>query len=328
MSGPRLCLGIVVVLCLGIPSVVRAQSSGAGTDSIAFGCTPGTPSFAPILRQDFSDISLFKCPSSQDLLNAVGSRVTATFDEIAHTTSVTVDGLAAGVFRVYSPANSDLIGVAFGPYVQGSEGYKFETPNSASMTMDTITAGGFAEFAFKSPLALYGRDYFRIHGGEEFGNSGITSTTITGEWLPVYGPGIGTQYHFPRVGQTIVDFQLSPELMVQYDQLQTGPNKYFLFAENNEALRVGPEFVLKLWLDSATVPVSLRTFADQSTVSITYHAAVDAYSGRDYSWVQAVFTYNLNQDGNVALSASYGYGNSEMTGNITNQIKLGLAGKL
>jgi hypothetical protein len=38
-------------------------------------------------------------------------------------------------------------------------------------------------------------------------------------------------------------------------------------------------------------------------------------------------TVNLNPDDHFAISASYGYGNSETTANKTSQIKLGLAAK-
>jgi hypothetical protein len=56
-------------------------------------------------------------------------------------------------------------------------------------------------------------------------------------------------------------------------------------------------------------------------------ASQDAYSGRNYSWVQPVSTYNFDDAGHFALSASYGYGNLEATANMASQFKVGLAGK-
>lgn len=289
-------------------------------------CEPGKPSFFFILRQDFTDISLFDCPDPQNLKNAVGSRVSLTFDEIAHATAVSVDGLAAGVVR-YPGNEHPFLGIAFGPYIQGSEMYQFKSATTPSKSVDALTAGGFTEFGFENPFDPLAADYFRLRGGEAFGNSGIGWNTFVGEWIPVYGGPlkIGTSYFIPR---TILGFQYSPEVMLQYDQLQYGPMKYLLFSTNSDALRIGPEVVLKLFLDARNISnPTLHMIADQTTLSITYHASWDAYSGRDYSWLQSTLTYNLDPDGHIALSASYGYGNSEMTANMTSQLKLGLAGK-
>ncbi len=219
------------------------------------------------------------------------------------------------------------------PYLQGTGTYQFQSPSAASQTTDTVTPGGFVEVGLKDPFIALARDYFRVHAGEQYGSSGISSTSVVGEWLPVYGNvfqqfAVGTPSYIPfAFSKPIVDYLFAPELMVQHDTLQIGPQKYLLFSTNNQAVRIGPEAVLKLWLDQTTVPLALQTAAQRTTLSVTYHASWDTYSGRNYSWLQTVFTYNLNDDGNIAASASFGYGNSETTANMTSQIKLGLAGK-
>jgi hypothetical protein len=321
---PRcVCHAAVIGLVLGFGAEARANdvANGASAPAANAACAP----FGFILRQDFTDISLYDCPSQQNLLNAVGSRVSLTFDELAHKTSASIDGLAAGVLRFRSDVQSPLVGVAIGPYVQGNGMNQFETSTSPSKTTDTLTAGGFIEFAIRD-AADNSRSYFRFHGGETFGNTGIGSNTFVGEWIPVYGAfNIGTQYHIPG---TTIDYIFSPEIMVQYDQLVYGPNKYRLFSTNNDAFRVGPQIVVKLWVDSYNIDNSiLRLIAERTTVSITYHASTDVYSGRSYSWLQQALTYNLDDSGHFAISASYGYGNSEATANMTSQVKLGLAAK-
>ncbi len=266
---------------------------------------------------------MFDCPP-KDISKAVGSRVSLTFDELAHTTSISVDGLAAGALRYYGDGEP-FLGVVLGPYVQGTGMYQFESSSAPSKTIDTVTTGGYAEFGFDNRLNW--QNYFRIRGGEVYGNSGmIGSDTVIGEWMPVYDPlHIGTSWY---IKDTKIEYQFSPELMVQYDQLVYGPKKYLLFSTNNDALRIGPEGVLKLWVDSRHIsdPI-LETIAERTNISITYHASWDTYSGRSYSWLQPVLTYNLDSEGHFALSAGYGYGNSETTANMTSQLKLGLAGK-
>jgi hypothetical protein len=101
--------------------------------------------------------------------------------------------------------------------------YQFESSTKHSKTVDTLTAGGYVEFGFDNPFISGAANYYRIRGGEQFGNSGVGSNTFVGEWLPVYEKlHIGTPYFIP---DTIFCFQCSPELMVQYDQPEYGLKK-------------------------------------------------------------------------------------------------------
>jgi len=317
-----------IALLLGSGALAQANDAagGANTSITDASCAP----FSFILRQDFTDIPLFDCPTSpQSLKNAVGSRVSLTFDELAHTTSVSVDGLAAGVWRPKIDGPDAFITLLAGPYVQGNGMDQFATPTNPSKTTDTFTAGGFLEFGI-GDVSTYSTtrtvSYFRFHGGETFGNSGIGSDTFVGEWMPVVGAfHIGTPYYLEGPN---IWYIFSPELMVQYDQLVYGPKKYLLFATNPDAFRAGPEVVIKLWVDSGNITdQTLRLIAERTTLSITYHATTDVYSRRRYSWLQPVLTYNLDKGGHFALSASYGYGNAEASANMTSQIKVGLAAK-
>jgi hypothetical protein len=321
---------VPLVLFSGIAAAQTTRNAAQSGSDIPPFPTCGHGPLGFILRQDFTDISLFDCPDSTTLKNAVGSRVTSTFDELAHTTQVSVDGLAAAVIKV--PGNGVPVkAFIFGPYVQGSDASQFATASSPSKETETVTAGGFFEIGLNNGLApgslnTYGQTYLRVHGGETFGNSGIGSNTFVGEWIPVYQPWyIGTQRALP---DGIIHYAFGPELMVQYDELEYGKNKYLLFETNREALRIGPDFVTKFWIEDCPYGGSLFcTVVKQTTLSVTYHASWDVYSSRRYSWVQPTLTYNFNEAGNVALSLSYGYGNSEVTANNTSQIKLGLAAK-
>jgi hypothetical protein len=118
-----------VACTLGLAEAARAyDSSAAGivpdasTSSSCLANTVSPPEL--LLRQDFNDVNLFVCSTShdvkdRDLLNAVGSRVSAIFDELAHTTSTSIDGL--GVIAIhYTGYTPGLIGFVMGPYVQGT----------------------------------------------------------------------------------------------------------------------------------------------------------------------------------------------------------------
>jgi hypothetical protein len=117
--------------------------------------------------------------------------------------------------------------------------------------------------------------------------------------------------------------------MVQYDQLDAGKPNYLLFLSQNSVFRIGPQFAL--WLKVAPLeiyPEPLKDFFEKAFLTATYHVSEDIYSGRNYSWSLLTLTYNLNSKGTFGISASYGFGNSEMTGNRTDQVKVGLSGKL
>jgi hypothetical protein len=69
------------------------------------------------------------------------------------------------------------------------------------------------------------------------------------------------------------------------------------------------------------------TLTKNTFATITYHLSSDTYTGRTCSWMQSVLSYNSDPMEHFVISLTYGYGNSETTGNNTSQIKLGLAAK-
>jgi hypothetical protein len=323
-----LALAILPIIFLFSREPALAESPGpTGSATVPFRCTAGTTSFALTLRLDFSDVGLFKCPKQSELLQAAGAQVSSSFDELAHHTAIAVDGVAAMVVRYYGD-DPGLLALAMGPYVQGNGTYQFRSSNSPGVTSDTLAGGAFVQLGFNNSL-VGGQDYLRFRGGEQFGSSGVTSDSFVSEWLPVYGGPL----HIGTPGRLAgpIFFLFSPELMLQYDRLEDGPNKYLLFSAKNEALRVGPQLVARFWVNTDLLPVDLvspiRTILDRTTVNMTYHASTDAYTGRDYSWALAGLTYNLDSTGHFGISANYGYGNSETTGNKTSQVKIGLAAK-
>jgi hypothetical protein len=273
------------------------------------------PSVSVFLRRDFADMGWFgECSPAM----AVGAQATGTYDGLKNRFGVSADGVAAVAFHYYG-GESGFLGFTLAPYVQFDGTQLFTSLPMSQQTTDTITPGGFLQFGFgEAPGVL---DYFRIRGGEVFGSTGITSNTIVGEWLPVRA-GF---FHDPQpLG--IFQMRFDPEIMVQYDQLVRGPRTYRLFSTNDDSLRVGPQASLLLWVaPTGNIWEPFPGFWEKTFVTLIYHAAVDTYAERNYSWASATITYNLSE--HIGLSLSYGTGNSEITGNNTGQIKLGFSGK-
>jgi hypothetical protein len=138
-----------------------------------------------------------------------------------------------------------------------------------------------------------------------------------------------------QVGATALYYTVAPELMVQYDRLDGGPNKSLIFSTLHEALRIGPQIVVQLNVDESALPPgwpqSLRDFLGNTSALITNHESWDQYTGKEYSWTAVSLSYTFpgqnNEPSHLGVTASYGYGNSEATGNKTNQVKAGLAVK-
>jgi hypothetical protein len=74
-----------------------------------------------------------------------------------------------------------------------------------------------------------------------------------------------------------------------------------------------------------SVNLFLGTFDDRNTDA--YHWAYETYSGRGLSLFQSSLTHNI-ADGHLGLTGSYGRGNDEDTGVLSNIYKISLTGKL
>jgi hypothetical protein len=333
-AGHSLIVSIVWFLGLVSTSLADDVSRPAQSTVIPFtGCKPS--SF--VLRSDFNDLGPLTCPT--DYASAQGSAFSVTNNVLTRQFSTSLDGLAAYVWRFgYKDPNPNddqtLIGFSLGPYLQGDGTYQLQPTPSQSRTSDTLTAGAFAQLSLYNPFlrSTGGIDNFRFRAGEVTANTGTLSTAFVGEWIPAYrlGPlNFGIQGGIPRTG---IIYTFSPEVMVQYDQLDGGPNKYLLFSSSYQALRIGPELVVQFAFDPQTlpsfIPSDVRSVLATTSALATYHSSSDVYSGREYSWTQASITYSFGNDGHFGISGSYGYGNSETTGNLTSQFKLGFSAKL
>jgi hypothetical protein len=271
------------------------------------------------IRSDFNDLGPFACPLSRS--HAQGALLSETYNALTYQNSASLDGLVAAVHKFPADPNNYFLGMATGVFVQGDLTYQFQPTPKQAWTSDTITSGAFAQFTFANQKIETGFDSFRVRGGEIDASTGSRSMTFVGEWLPSYIPLIGKQKDFG-----LITVYPAPEVMVQYDDFLGGVNKPALFSARDSALRIGPQLLLQSWF---TKPDGKGPFPNdwlyKITSLVTLHEAWDAYTGRYYRWTAVSLTYNVAEY--FGVSASYGYGNSEQTGALMNQVKLGLSGK-
>jgi hypothetical protein len=142
-----------------------------------------------VLRSDFNDLTPFACPTIDS--HQQGATVSETNNALTGQNSAAFDGLAAYVYRIPSADQN----ITVGPYVQANVTYQFQPTPSQAWTSDTITSGVFTQFAIDHPTDKY-FDYFRLRAGETDASIGSRSATFVGEWIPVYGEGIGLEKQF------------------------------------------------------------------------------------------------------------------------------------
>jgi hypothetical protein len=208
--------------------------------------------------------------------------------------------------------------------VQANDTYQFQS--AASRNSDSATYGAFTQFVLNNNV-VGGWDSFRVRGGESTGSSGTHYQTFVGEWIPTY-KSIGLGFRQFVVG-TPIYYLLQPELMVQYDEYGSGPNKLLIFSTNNKSMRIGPQIIAQFGFNrglfSSNFNAGLADFLAATFATVTYHVSADAYSGREYSWTSVSLSHSFTP--NLGVTASFGSGSSEGTGNLTRQAKLGLSVK-
>ncbi|WP_426436028.1 hypothetical protein [Bradyrhizobium genosp. P] len=305
-----------------------------------------TTPFHILLRSDFNDLGPLSCTHSQ--VAAQGATFSYGNNLLTGQNSAAADGLVALEYSYVDRAATLFKAAAIGVYTQGDDTYQFQPTSTQAYNGYTLTPGGFAEVVLVNPVFGYGSDDFRIRDGEAIASTGTRSNSFVGEWIPSYRLGNQLQLALPtQLGSAPIMYTFTPELMVQHDQFDSGPKTASLFASRNQALRIGPQFQLILTPDSHVsdfltgvgqpgnlAPGDLASMLQRLSLTLTNHESWDQYTGREFSWSSIALGYTFApwlqfpNAPSFGLSASFGVGNSEATGNYMKQFKIGLAAKL
>jgi len=309
------------------------QSNSSSADALSNlnpTCPPGSwsgPSF--ILRTDFNNINVLECGEDNSYYQLEqGAQLSASRTFTNNTNGISIDGLGAVVMRYKGLPGPGVQGLMVAPYIQGDGTYQFSNETLPTKGTDTLTYGVFTQFAFLTQNDVF--NGFRFRAGDVTGSSGINSTSLVGEWLPAFYTDWGA-VGLPQPARVLpLIYEFDFDLMTQYDRLNYGKNSYRLFVNNDDALRGGPLLTLKTQLnakceheDSGCAPELADTFLDKLVASVSLHTSIDVLTSRTYLITTANVTYNANKY--VGIFASYSYGNAEATGNLSSQIRGGLA---
>jgi hypothetical protein len=288
-------------------AVARVKtSSGHSEESTCAG-------FKFLLRQDWKDIDLLKCPG--DPKDAAGAQISYTDDLAGRNRIWAIDGTAAINYNSlmdptywWQPTYTN-----YGAYVSVDRSYN-TAASQASSNADKLAYGAFVQLGYTTHTL---NSFFRFRGGmAEDHIKGTTAASLTAEYIPVYDP---LYIHYPTNSFYGYALRFDPTLFVRYSEV-TGSGKVLAFNNSSEALRTGAQAVLRL------LPGLGETSPFRATW--TYAWATEVYSGRSLSWFQTDLTYNLDPDGNFALGLTYKNGNDQDTGVFANSYRIGLTGKI
>jgi hypothetical protein len=148
----------------------------------------------------------------------------------------------------------------------------------------------------------------------------VQSGNVTAEWIPVYAP-LYIHRPFPVFDEAMI-LRFDPVLLVQYASV-VGKNQVLDFNGMQQALRIGPQFTLRIWPGPNT-----NEFFSRFSGAVSYHWAYETYSSRGISWFDRAITYNIDPEGQFGITGSYRKGRDEDTGTLTDIYKIALTGKI
>jgi hypothetical protein len=273
--------------------------------------------FVPLLRKDWKDIGIANCP--QSVAKATGAEISYSRDQIKQNTNWSLDGTAA---LLYNFAGAGSYSTSTGVYVTANRSTNSAVPE-ADANANKLAYGGVFEYGTVNSGDVYSASYFRVRGGSvEDRIKKTTASNLTLEWLPVYEDYSRVHIHSPFrpfAGVPLI-VRFDPSLLVQYASIVNG-SRPLAFNDMNRALRIGPQLAMTLYPGTSD-------FFSHFVGAVSYHWAYETYSGRGLSLFQSSLTYNFDKDGYIGLTGSYGRGNDEDTGALSNIYKISLTGKI
>jgi hypothetical protein len=253
-----------------------------------------------------------------DTANAQGAELSFTRDVLGKNTIWSAKALGAAVYNIPGPdlpGRPNLFNTTLGAYATINKVFNSNSKN-ASKNSDSFGGGGMAEFDVDNFLG--GTHYFRFRaGGTSDRLSNVNLGSGVAEWFPIY-PQLYFYRPFQITPQLGLDFR--PEVLVQFDGTNDEKNK-LAFNNRSQALRIGPQATLIVF------SFVEDPFWSRLSGQVTYHPYYEAVSRHTNAWLKTSITYNLTDDGNVGLTASYKRGPEEDTGTRDNLYKVSLTGK-
>ena len=268
-----------------------------------------------IIRRSRDAIGSFADP--KPFAKAAGAEFAWADDRIADNEVWSAHGIVAASFVHHGQVLRDdpyIDTLTLAPYVNFDR-----VSNSKKITsdVDNLTYGGVFEAGFANVFAA--TQYLDISGEVVSSFAGDTKNwSIDLEWQPVGGVN-------PEGGNTIFSymgtplpfgryfvFAVSPTVQAEYVSELGEVSSQPIFAEHNEAFRIGPSVTLAI--DGIKEFGYVPWWIQRMHYEITYGWLYDLLSGRDYELLDTSLTFALDPKGHLGLTFSYRNGQLVATG--------------
>lgn len=277
-----------------------------------------------LVRRSLEDISTITAPKAPK--DVAGAEFSYSRDNASPNTAWTARGVVAVPFYIVEPVKSDdryAIGKSYvvAPFVSFD---KITNSSTAAKTnLNNLTFGLISEAA----VVNVGREspvdhYFRLNGGANMDFDGhFKSSYLRAEWEPV-STALGL--NAPLDFMSATGFNFSPIIKARAEYItNVGTVPQPIFAERNAVFRIGSRVGIEIQPVTDLWPNWFNSF----TFVATYGYLYDTLSSRSYSLFDSALNYNIDANGNYAITGSYRRGRLEETGDRVDQVMVGLAVK-
>lgn len=316
----------------------KKKDSVARSSPIATQLTPKMPAVVAIeqpapevkvfLRKSMDDLKSLSQPS--DLSDATGALFSWTDDRVGANRNFTAQALiGASVSGSYLPRGSAYLSETFtGAYFQIDRQLNSK---DVKTNVDDITFGGRHEFVIANAAST--SHYIGIAGEIVADSYGVAKNwNATVDYQP-FGvkPDRGERplisyanWPFDNIKYVFVTF--SPKLQAEYRGSLDG-NSDPIFKYHNSVFRLGGSMGVNvapnIFYSSADMPFIIS----RSVVNVSYGWLYDALSDRQFGYLDAAYTFNLTETGDVGISFNYRHGKLQTTAQDVDLYKIALSAK-
>ncbi|MGV1760156.1 hypothetical protein ACQZ6F_30300 [Rhizobium sp. A22-96] len=273
---------------------------------------------AAYLRDSFTDLGFFG-EDRFNLSKSKGASVSFTKDRVAHDNELNFKGVL--FLSTFSDGSygGRYTGWSIGPYIGANV-----DRHSARSKKDSETYIGGVAAELGTDYAGFDQFYRLSTGGVRDVVANTTSLKVKAEFFPVLRREpdnplscIGRPCTIPDIDLLYV---LTPELFAIYGN--SFENHGDAFSGERDDLRLGGQ--VSLLLQPAFLQ---KTALSRLYGRITYQWAEEVMSSKPFYNLDFSTWYNLDEDGHIALSASYTRGRDEDTAERLDKLVVGLTGK-
>lgn len=279
-----------------------------------------------LIRRSLDDVGSFAAPGC--FTKATGAEFAWANDRLLENTVWSARGIAAmrfapsGEFKLDDPFLKSLV---VAPYIN------FDRVGNTQAVADDVNNLTFAGVVEAGVANVFGATHYfdfamnlvSSFAGEEKNWSANLRWHPVGRGKQGTGTTLLSYFNTPQpLGRYFV-FSLTPSVRAQYAAELSDAFEQPIFAERDEAFRIGPSLLLTI--DGKKVFEQIPEWVKRIHYQLSYSWLHDVFVSRDYELLDTVLKLNLDESGHFGLALSYRRGDLFETGEDVDEATVGLA---